>query len=620
MTIGSAMSIAVAGLSINQVETGVVAQNIARAGQDGYTAKRVSVFDYQNNLGVVGLRAVVQREFDRTVWGQLLQSTAPNAYLETQQTHLAQVDQFMGQTTSGGNLPRAISDFDAALSSLVTSPSDRASRVDLINKAQVLASRLNQASNNVQQLRTTVEGEIGDQVASVNRLTGEIAELNSKIVGQSIAGQDVSDLYDARDVAVKKLSSYMDIGTREEPNGQLQVFTTSGMSLVSDHATRLEFDAAGTVTAQSAWTEDDATRTVGTLRVADNGSAQVDLIATGALRSGSIKALLELRDTTLVNAQAQLDDMAAGLAEAMSNHTVAGTAATSGAANGFDVDLGALKSGNRVTLTYKDNATGLSKTVTMIRVDDPSVLPLDDSVTGKPDDKVVGVDFSGGMGSVVAQIQSALGSSFTVSNPSGDTLEILDDGAADTVDVTGLSADVTSTDLQNGDTGLPLFTDGNGTLPYTGSLENRSQKLGFAARIGVNASLVADPSLLVNWQSSTDAGDSTRPLALLTRLETKTIDFGSETGMSSKGFGFSSTLGDFADQMVSYWGAASAAATSAQQSQSVIQTNLEARMTNTSGVNVDQELARLIQLQSAYAANARVMTTAKDMLDVLMQI
>ena len=490
----------------------------------------------------------------------------------------------------------------------------------MINKAQVLASRLNQASNNVQQLRTSVEGEIGDQVASVNRLTSEIAELNSKIVGQSIAGQDVSDLYDARDRAVKKLSSYMDIGTREEASGQLQVFTTSGMSLVSDHATQLEFDTAGTVTAQSAWTEDDATRTLGTIRVADNGSAVVDLIATGTLRSGSIKALLELRDTTLVNAQAQLDDVAAGLAEAMSNHTVEGTSATSGAANGFDIDLGALKSGNRVTLTYKDNLTGTSKTVTMIRVDDPSALPLDDSVTGKPNDTVVGVDFSGGMGSVAAQIQSALGPTFAVANPSGDTLEILDDGVTGAVDVTGLSADVTSTDLQDGDIGLPVFTDGTGTTPYTGSFDKRSQKLGFAARIGVNASLVADPSLLVKWQSTTDAGDATRPRTLLTRLETNTIHFGAETGMAAKGFGFSSTLGDFADQMVSYWGGASAAATSAQQSQSVIQTNLEARMTDTSGVNVDQELARLIQLQSAYAANARVMTTAKDMLDVLMRI
>jgi flagellar hook-associated protein 1 FlgK len=43
-------------------------------------------------------------------------------------------------------------------------------------------------------------------------------------------------------------------------------------------------------------------------------------------------------------------------------------------------------------------------------------------------------------------------------------------------------------------------------------------------------------------------------------------------------------------------------------------------MKTTSAVNMDQELARLIQLQSAYSANARVLSTARDMLDALMRI
>jgi flagellar hook-associated protein FlgK len=43
MSLGSALSIAVAGMQLNQTETGIVAQNIARAGQAGYTAKRVEI-------------------------------------------------------------------------------------------------------------------------------------------------------------------------------------------------------------------------------------------------------------------------------------------------------------------------------------------------------------------------------------------------------------------------------------------------------------------------------------------------------------------------------------------------------------------------------------------------
>jgi flagellar hook-associated protein 1 FlgK len=43
-------------------------------------------------------------------------------------------------------------------------------------------------------------------------------------------------------------------------------------------------------------------------------------------------------------------------------------------------------------------------------------------------------------------------------------------------------------------------------------------------------------------------------------------------------------------------------------------------MDDVSGVNIDQEMAHLLQLQTAYGANARVMTAVREMLDMLMQI
>jgi flagellar hook-associated protein 1 FlgK len=41
------------------------------------------------------------------------------------------------------------------------------------------------------------------------------------------------------------------------------------------------------------------------------------------------------------------------------------------------------------------------------------------------------------------------------------------------------------------------------------------------------------------------------------------------------------------------------------------------RRDSVSGVNVDEELAQMVILQNSYAAAARVMTTARDMFDVL---
>ena len=43
-------------------------------------------------------------------------------------------------------------------------------------------------------------------------------------------------------------------------------------------------------------------------------------------------------------------------------------------------------------------------------------------------------------------------------------------------------------------------------------------------------------------------------------------------------------------------------------------------MADQSGVNVDQEMAQLVQLQTAYGANARVMTAIRDMFDLLMRM
>ena len=48
--------------------------------------------------------------------------------------------------------------------------------------------------------------------------------------------------------------------------------------------------------------------------------------------------------------------------------------------------------------------------------------------------------------------------------------------------------------------------------------------------------------------------------------------------------------------------------------------SLQQRFNDASGVNVDQEMSNLLTLQNSYAANARVMSVVKDMLDALMQM
>jgi flagellar hook-associated protein 1 FlgK len=59
---------------------------------------------------------------------------------------------------------------------------------------------------------------------------------------------------------------------------------------------------------------------------------------------------------------------------------------------------------------------------------------------------------------------------------------------------------------------------------------------------------------------------------------------------------------------------------SLNDTQQTVQAAVDARFSSMAGVQLDQELSDMTQLQNAYTANARVLSAVKDMFDVLMRI
>ena len=146
------------------------------------------------------------------------------------------------------------------------------------------------------------------------------------------------------------------------------------------------------------------------------------------------------------------------------------------------------------------------------------------------------------------------------------------------------------------------------------------QQLGFAERISVNPALLADPSKLVAYTAGIGAGDPTRPNYIYQQLTSAKTTFLPATGLGSTAVPFSSDVPTFLRQMLSMQGQAADNANSLSQGQQVVVNALQKRISDDSGVNVDQEMANLLALQNAYGANARVMSAVKDMLDTLMKM
>jgi flagellar hook-associated protein 1 FlgK len=622
MGLAQAITSALAGLQTTQSGMALIAENVANANTPGYIRKTLLQSSSAANGQGTGVRVLgITRDLDLFVQRQLRAELGGASYAGVTADYYSRLDAVFGQPGSQNALDTLFNNLTSALQALTASPESSAARVDTLNQAQVLAQHLNAMSGDVQELRSEAESAISEAVNRVNMLLQDIEQTSNKIISSNTQDIAYATLQDQRDRDVSELSGLLDIRVVPIDGGQLSIFTTSGISLFDSRAAHLDFDAQPAVNAQAAWDADPSKCTVGTLTLTSPSGDRIDLIANHALRSGAIAAHLAMRDQILVGAEKQLDEIANALALSLSNHTVAGTAVT-GVQSGFELDAGSLLNGNTISLTYTDNGGGIQHKVTIVRVNDPATLPLDSSVTPDPNDEVIGIDFSGGIASVVTQLNTALGATGLVfSNPSGNTLRVLDDGVPDLVDVDALSASVTTDTFNSGDPTLPFFIDGGSNTVYSdGFALSGPLKLGFAARIAVNSALLADPTKLVAYFSNTQAGDSTRPAFLQQQLTGAAQLFDSTSGIGSTTSPFSGTIVDFIRQAISHQGVAADNASRLKEGQDVVVNALQQRFNDRSGVNIDTEMANLLTLQNAYGANARVMTTIKEMFDLLMKI
>jgi flagellar hook-associated protein 1 FlgK len=622
MSLGQAISSALSGLHIAQTGVGLVAGNIANAETPGYVRKSLIQASTASEGGANGARVVgVMRELDIFIQRQLRAEFAGSAYAKTTADYYDGIQNIYGRPGSLNAIDNLYNGFTNSLHALGTSPESNVARNEVLNHAAVLVQQLNTMSNDVQRLRSQAEISLRDSVNRVNEILQEIELLSTRISNAAANSPESTTMLDARDLLLGELSGFMDIRITDLDRGQIAIYTTSGVSLYDHKASNLRFDGQDTIGPQSFWSADPDERLVGTIKMTTPSGYDVDLVADKAIRSGSIKAHLEMRDNVLVQAQAQLDDIAHALSTALSDRTVNGTATTVGAQSGFTLNLADLSTGNSVTLNYID-ANGQQQRYTIVRVDDDGALPLPNSHTADPNDTVIGVNFTNGMAGVTSALNTALGTTGIVfANTAGFNLRVLNDGGANPAAVQSFNATITTTTFDSGDPTLPFFVDGGSGAIYTNAVTaSGPQKSGFASRIRINPTLKADASLLVQYGPGIAQGDPTRPNFIEQQLTSFTMSFSPETGIGAEENPYAGSLADFIRQAVSMQGGNAENASRLNEGQEIVLNALQSRYAERSNVNVDSEMANLLVLQTAYGANARVLSAVKEMLDYLMQL
>lgn len=630
----TALSTAAAGLKATQAAIGIVSQNIANVGTTGYVRRTLdTVAQGPGNSGVA--IGTIDRIIDENSVKQLRLETSGASYTGMMADVRTQLDKLYGIPGTTSALDGVVNSFTLALQTLGADPSSSPARSSVVSAASNLATKVGSIAEGVQSLRSATESQLANDTAAASGLLSSIAQLNTKIAATSDDGAKVA-LLDQRDQALNSLSGYLDVQASVQRDGTVTVMTTSGMTLVDRaSAASLSFDGRGTLGPQDAYSTDPTERRVGTITATTQGGGTIDLVASNAIRSGSLAAGIELRDTVLPQAQRQLDDLAAGLSRSLSDASAVGTPVAATAGAGFDIDLTGLSAGNAITITLKDNK-GAQRNLILVpsKLNPPaSVNPSDVAdplativpFTVGSDSATFGSSIAAALGSKA--VTDVFGSSFTVTSNStvgkGGVRILASTSGAPTI--LGIKASVTQStspdDVTNGKPQIPLFVDGGGKASlYTGSFDGGSQMTGFAQRIAVNPAVIAKTETLVKFASGTQGSEPTRPQYLYDALTSANRTFSAASGIGGISAPYESSVQGFAQKIIDSQGAAAATAQNLDEGQSIALATAQGRFASTSGVKIDEEMSMLVGLQTAYTANARVLTAARDMLDTLLRI
>jgi flagellar hook-associated protein 1 FlgK len=606
------------GLRANQAALSIVSGNVANAQTPGYVNQTPNQIEVATGATGTSVQvAGVNRQLDLYVQSQLRTETSGGAYADQTANILGQLQNVYGTPGGDGTLETTYGNFTSALQALSTSQGSSSAQTAALAAAQSLAQSLNATSQGIQTLRSNVQQDIGSSVTQANADMSTIATINTQLQGLAPTDPAAATLMDQRDNAINDLSKLVDIRTVTDSSNETSVFTTSGVQLVGGElASKMSFTSPGVLTANALYSSDPSKNGVGSLTIALPNGGNYDLVANKSITSGKIAADLTLRDQTLVQAQNQVDQLAATMSSALSDTTTASNNAITGPPAGFGVNTSNIAAGNTINLTVTNTGTGAPQRISIVNVTDPAALPLPNSPNASP--KMVGVNLSGGITpSVLAQLNAALGPGLVFSNGGGATLNIVGSAA---ITVNSASTTTTASSLAGGAAQMPLFTDG--TLLYTGAITGGgSQLTGYAGRITVNPALVTNPANFTVYSNSpaTAAGDTTRSDFLYSQLTTGSFTYSPQTGLGSTSSPFTGTITGFMQQFLSQQANTASTATQLQQGQDVVVSTLQQKFNSVAGVSIDTEMSNLIALQNSYAANAHVMSVVQSMMNTLLQ-
>ena len=639
LTIGSR------AMAANYAALQTTGHNIANASVDGYSRQRVEMATAQAQSTVSGYlgRGVdvqtVSRAQDQFLTKEAATTMATSRMDQARLESLRKLEEVFRPGELG--LGYSAGQFINSMVDLASRPADDSTRQVVLARAAEVADRFSGAARQLDALQADTTAAVEAATQRINGLTRSLAAINLKVIEARSLGQPPNDILDERDRLVSELSQLLQVTTLESSDGSFSLFTGGGQPLV-----------LGVQSSQIKVVADESDPKRVALAISeDNSFRRLD---ASSLAGGSVAGWLQFQNEDLRKAMASVGQMAAALAGVVNEQQSFGLDLRQPAGSGAPIfAMGepgvqpAASNAKSAAGTYLadvsvsiTDATQLKASEYQLSMDTAGawqLVRLSDGVTTQvvDGDEVDGFQISLGSPPPAASDRFLLQ---PVTYVAAGMKRVLDDprgiaaaapftaqaaaanqGTATVAGVevvdAGFDASQDTTIIFNSNTGTYDYTlSGGGTGSGTWTPGQAIEINGTALRL--NGVPVTGDTFTV-MRTLHPRQNNSNALALVALGDMSFV--GRDLQPDGSYVGGSLVTDAYASAMADVGVRVQVAASSSEISAAVAKQAEERRAAGT-GVNLDEEAARLLQFQQSYQAAAKVLQIAQSVFDTLIQI
>lgn len=230
------LNIGLSGLSASKTQLSITGHNISNVNTPGYTrqdatqATRLAQFSGAGYIGSGTTLVDVRRSYSEFLTSQLRSSTALNSDVAAYKSQIDQLDSLLAGTTTG--ITPAQQSFFSAMQTAAEDPANIPARQLVLAESEGLARRFNTVYDRLAEQNAFTNKQMSAVTDQVNRLAGSIGSLNEAIAVAAANGKQPNDLLDAREEAVRELSTYIGVTVVPQDDSSFNIFIGSGQPLV----------------------------------------------------------------------------------------------------------------------------------------------------------------------------------------------------------------------------------------------------------------------------------------------------------------------------------------------------------------------------------------------------